>query len=714
MRKLVYLLVIATSALLASDNTLTTSQAQDGSLLLFDGESLVGWTPENGAVWSTANGTLFASSDSGYLRSNSAFADFSINLDFRTTAPDADCKLYLRAAPDGDPHDSAYALQIGDSQADWPTGSIVGQYKAPPSHTAPNQWHSIEATLSGEQIAITLDGKKILDVKDPRSKAGFIALGCSRAGKVQFRNIKLRPLEMKALFNGNDLAGWKMVGPPPPPKKGGLFHLGGGTKQKEAEWAVIGGAVHGGAGVGQLETGPTYDDFLLQLAIRANSTDKKQHPKGAVLLRGDPGKLASGYEVQILNDYKNGDRIQPVAYGTGSIVNQAAVRKALGSDDQFFVETIAATGRHIQVWINGYPVTDFQDTRADDSSAQKGARTAAGTISLQSTDEKSNLDFRNIRIAQLPKTLGKGPAPAAVAANPATMPGTPTASAGGATGPPVIQMPTPAPDPNKPKIQKLMAQALATNDPQQQLSLYNQILVLDPDNPAAASGRQQAQQKIDEANAQRNKQQAEQQQQAQTQETNQAQATAARQAAETAFYAGDMVTAQKQLAIAERVMPTDPLIQELRSRVDQKMAFRERLKYLLSGAGVLALVGLIVLWWKTRGKKQAYLEVIEGLDKGKRYNLDQEIIHIGAVAQDGGNKNEVVVRDVERMISRFHCEIHSRNGKFFLIDCGSANGTTVDRKPARPGKPVRLKKGSRLELAGKTVLRIGFDKRKKP
>ena len=115
-------------------------------------------------------------------------------------------------------------------------------------------------------------------------------------------------------------------------------------------------------------------------------------------------------------------------------------------------------------------------------------------------------------------------------------------------------------------------------------------------------------------------------------------------------------------------------------------------------------------WWMTRGRKDAYLEIIDGLDKGKTYNLDQEVIHIGAVAEDGGHKNEIVVRDMERMISRFHCEVHRRNGKFFLLDCGSANGTFVDRKRAAAGKPVRLKSGARIDLASTCALRLGWKK----
>ena len=130
------------------------------------------------------------------------------------------------------------------------------------------------------------------------------------------------------------------------------------------------------------------------------------------------------------------------------------------------------------------------------------------------------------------------------------------------------------------------------------------------------------------------------------------------------------------------------------------------------GFGIAALIGLITAWWATRGQKNAYLEVIEGLDKGKKFNLDQDAIHLGAIAVDGGNKNEIVLRDLERQISRFHCEIHRRNGKFFLIDCNSANGTRVDGKRAEAGRPVRLKSGARITLASTCALRLGWEKKK--
>jgi len=700
MKKLLCLLLVAT-ALFAKDNTVSKPEADDGWILLFDGESLFGWTLQSGGRWQTTGGALTPSADTGYLQSNSAFSDFTLRFDYRITA-DGDCSVLLRAAQDGDPKETGYQLQLGDTKSQWPTGSIVDHFKADAVHTAPGQWHTLEATLSGDHISTKVDGRQVADGKNSRARGGYVDLTCSKAGKAQFRNLMLRPISMNVLFNGSDLSNWKAVGPAPP-KKAGMFKkmMGGGGKQKEAEWSVAGGAIHAQAGQGQLETTAMYDDFVLQVAVKVNSKDKNNHPKSAIFFRGDAGQLFTGYAVDIMNAAKNG---QPTTGGTGGLQGLSSPRKAAGNDNQFVTTTIAARGRHIQVWADGIPVSDFQDTRAEGTSPVKDARTTAGTISLQSPDDKANLDFRRIQVAQLPKTLGKGPAQATAIPAPIPAPATP------APGQPAFQLPPP--DPNKPRIAQLMSQALATNDSQQQEQLYAEILRLDPSNQAAFTGHQQAQQKIEEARAKQQQEQQQAEQASQSEAGKQAKGEEALQNAETAFLNKDLKNAQTQINVADSLLSGNPTVSQLRSRIDAAIAARDRIRYMASGVGLAALIVAIVLFFRSRGQKQAYLEVIEGLDKGKRYNLDQDIIHMGAVAQDGGNKNEVVVRDVERMISRFHCEIHKHNGRFFLIDCGSANGTLVDRKRTASHKPVRLKNGTRLELAGTCVLQLRFEKRK--
>jgi pSer/pThr/pTyr-binding forkhead associated (FHA) protein len=143
-------------------------------------------------------------------------------------------------------------------------------------------------------------------------------------------------------------------------------------------------------------------------------------------------------------------------------------------------------------------------------------------------------------------------------------------------------------------------------------------------------------------------------------------------------------------------------------RIDSALEVRRRVRYLGTGFGVVALIGLIATWWRTRTRKEPYLEVVQGLDKGKRFRLEQGVTHIGAISEDGGRKNEIVLRDMEHAISRFHCEIYKRDGRVFLVDCASANGTRVDSKTAKPGAPVRLKNGARVTLAESCAVKLRF------
>jgi pSer/pThr/pTyr-binding forkhead associated (FHA) protein len=95
------------------------------------------------------------------------------------------------------------------------------------------------------------------------------------------------------------------------------------------------------------------------------------------------------------------------------------------------------------------------------------------------------------------------------------------------------------------------------------------------------------------------------------------------------------------------------------------------------------------------------------------YPVDRDIVRIGGIAQDGGQKNDIVIRDVEHMVSRFHCEVVKKDGNFYLIDTNSSNGTTVNGEAATPKKLIPLRKGSKIDLGGSTVLQFDFEKKKK-
>ncbi len=116
-----------------------------------------------------------------------------------------------------------------------------------------------------------------------------------------------------------------------------------------------------------------------------------------------PGQFWSGYESQIRNQWRGDDRSRPVDYGTGGIYNLQPARRVVSSDNQWFTKTIIARGNHIAVWVNGYQVSDFTDTRPVNKSGRRGTKLDKGPISFQGHDPTTDLSFRNIRIAELPQ-----------------------------------------------------------------------------------------------------------------------------------------------------------------------------------------------------------------------------------------------------------------------------------------------------------------------
>jgi pSer/pThr/pTyr-binding forkhead associated (FHA) protein len=120
----------------------------------------------------------------------------------------------------------------------------------------------------------------------------------------------------------------------------------------------------------------------------------------------------------------------------------------------------------------------------------------------------------------------------------------------------------------------------------------------------------------------------------------------------------------------------------------------------------------IVAAWLRRRKMQRYpvLEITRGLDQGQIYPIEKDVIRIGAVAQDGGQRNEIIIRDIEHAVSRFHCEIVKRDGQLYVSDLNSSNGTCVNGASIKPGNPELLRKGSRILLAHAVELRFGYDR----
>jgi hypothetical protein len=390
MRGLTLSLIAAATFAFAQPNTVTPEEAAQGWVLLFDGESLFGWTAEGGAKWRVAEGAIVGDAgEYGWLRHNALFSDFEFRTEFRTAA-DGNSGVFVRSAAGGAPHLTGYEVQIFDGHKQFPTGSLVGTTAAKGAAIRAGEWQTLEVTASGQRIVVKVDSNQVLDTRDGRSAAGHVGLQFNPGKKIEFRNIKLRPLGLKPLIQGSSMTGWKKVEPPKPP-------------QEPAQWSVKDGVIHVEKGPGQLETEGTWTNFVLQMEVRTNPKDANHHPNSGVFMRGTPGVWWSGYESQIRNEYADGDVNKPVDYGTGAIYRSQATRRIVAKDGDYFTKTVIANGRDFNIWINGYPVTSWKDQRPEGTNVRnKEAVLKAGTLSLQAHDPTTNLDFRNIRIAALP------------------------------------------------------------------------------------------------------------------------------------------------------------------------------------------------------------------------------------------------------------------------------------------------------------------------
>jgi hypothetical protein len=384
----------ATTARAADDakpNTLTPKEIADGWILLWDGETTFGWTTPTDSKWTIAKGMIAPQAGKpGLLVTTTAFADYQLSVEYRV-GQGGDHNLLIGCAADGN--------------SDKPNDK-VGLNSVSPS------WWRVELKVKGSRVVDqsyqTADGSMVVKKKvkpkeepSPRTEPGHIALS---GNGIIYRNIKLKPLNDKLLFNGKDLTGWKEF-----PGKKSKF-----TVTKEG-WLNLKN------GPGDLQTTGLYDDFILQLDCISNG----KHLNSGVFFRCQPDKYQQGYEAQIHNGFTAEPKKEyaievydrktnkltetkkvknaAIDYGTGGIYRRMPARKEVAKDHEWFTMTVAAHGRHMSVWVNGIQVTDWTDNRPLKDNARNGCRLEKGAISLQGHDPTTDLSFRNIRIAELPK-----------------------------------------------------------------------------------------------------------------------------------------------------------------------------------------------------------------------------------------------------------------------------------------------------------------------
>jgi Domain of Unknown Function (DUF1080) len=188
--------------------------------------------------------------------------------------------------------------------------------------------------------------------------------------------------EWQHLFNGRDLAGWKVV------------------DGKEGSWTIEDGLmVCSGDGGGWISSEKEYANFEIVAEFRL--------PKGGnsgLFLRtpqtGNPAYV--GLEIQLLDDddeqYKE---LMPSQY-TGSVYGVVAAERGHTKQPGDWQKIVVrCEGSHVLVTLNGKKIVDADLAQHDDKAAEHpGIKRAGGYVGLQ--NHGSQLAFRKVEIRELP------------------------------------------------------------------------------------------------------------------------------------------------------------------------------------------------------------------------------------------------------------------------------------------------------------------------
>jgi hypothetical protein len=194
----------------------------------------------------------------------------------------------------------------------------------------------------------------------------------------------------KLLFDGKSLAGWR----------------GYKTEKPPSGWRAFNGDLVRIGGGGDLMTVEEYGDFEMRFEWKIT-----EYGNSGVIYRvatTEPYPWHTGPEYQVLHNQRHPDGQNPItSSGSNYAVNPPVkdVTKPLGEWNE---SRIVARGNHVEHWLNGVKVVEYEVGSADWEARVKASkfgkippygRTKRGHIALQ--DHESVVSYRNLKIKTL-------------------------------------------------------------------------------------------------------------------------------------------------------------------------------------------------------------------------------------------------------------------------------------------------------------------------
>ncbi|MCA9216454.1 MAG: DUF1080 domain-containing protein [Planctomycetales bacterium] len=425
-------------------NSPPAEKADGGEFVdLFNGEDLTGWTQRNGtATYRIEGDTIVGKTSDGspnsFLCTDKLYGDFELNFEVKVD-PQLNSGVQIRSQSVGDtPEGRVNGPQVEislDGLAGYVYGEAAGGWMTPDTDRKPHQhfndgqWNVYRVVAVGNKIQTWINGHQISDLThDERFKShpkGFIGLQVHGIGQgqgpyeVRWRNLKLRDLTnagatsdntlsddekqsgWRLLFDGQSTAGWR----------------GYKSQTIPASWRVENGSLlsrrEQGRSTGDIITDEQFDNFELRLDWKMT-----QGNNSGVIYRATQEHdqvWQSGPEYQILDNTTHLDGLNTLASAGACYAVFAPAKDATKTLGQWNQTRILAQGKHVEHWLNGDQVVEYNIDSNRWKAHVKTSKFFAtaygqgnwgqapkGHIGLQ--DYGGAIEFRNIMIRPLPAT----------------------------------------------------------------------------------------------------------------------------------------------------------------------------------------------------------------------------------------------------------------------------------------------------------------------
>ena len=176
---------------------------------IFNGKDLDGWTAIAGGDWIVENGVLIGRNGKdwatnpdktgSWLRTNAQYGDFRLELQYAINAG-GNSGVFFRSAEAKNPAFTGYEMQIVDFAGQEPSTSGAGaiyDVVAPSKNLVrpAGQFNTVTIVARGKQIAIEINGEKVVDAHLDRAAKGYIGLqNHDDHSEVRFKNIRVQEL----------------------------------------------------------------------------------------------------------------------------------------------------------------------------------------------------------------------------------------------------------------------------------------------------------------------------------------------------------------------------------------------------------------------------------------------------------------------------------------------------------------------------------------